>query len=290
MKDSLLLRYTEVFKHVAMAGGIQAAAKQMPLSAPAIHHAISRLQQMLGYRLFDKVGRQLVLNAKGQKYLQACTRLLDDFARARDQLRHIDADHQLIRLGVVSGFGRYRLAPALFKQLPDNTNVELRFAPHEDLLQRLRLGQLDAVVSYRPTTEAGIFCESVAKETLVLVTPPSLTITRQRRWHQLQQQSWVTYDEFEYVFGYWFDHILKRQPESLHRADHCTELEEALEAVCCGRGITIAPRDAADAERYQKRLRISSTGACTNQIYCMGIASQFGKFAHHLVRTVLRKR
>jgi DNA-binding transcriptional LysR family regulator len=288
MKDSLLLRYTEVFKHVAIEGGIQAAARQLPLSAPAIHHSISRLQQMLGYRLFDRVGRQLVLNAKGQKYLQACTRLLDDFARARDQLRHIDAEQQIIRLGVVSGFGRYRLAPVLFKQIPDSTHVELRFSAHEDLLQRMRQGHFDVVVSYRPSTEAGFFCEPVAKETLALITPPKLIIAKQRRWQQLQQHSWITYDEYEYVFGYWFDRILKRQLESISRSDHCTELEEALEAVCCGRGITIAPLDAAAAKQYRKRLQLSTAGICTNQIYCIGTANQFGQFAHNLVRKVLK--
>lgn len=57
------------FVTIAQTGNLTQAAKQLNISPPALSNALKRLEQKLGTSLFDRVGRNLLLNAYGKAYL-----------------------------------------------------------------------------------------------------------------------------------------------------------------------------------------------------------------------------
>ena len=162
-------------------------------------------------RLHVEVGRSL----------DQLERDLDRFSRSQDQDRSL-------RIGAVAGFGRYRLAPLLFAAAGE-VQVDLTGA-HDDIVAALLADRIDAGVTYKPVVATPIECEELAAEEIVLVakagTPP---ITGSLA--TLQSLSFVTYDEYEYVFATWFRETFGKQPLHLSRSDHVSELEEALESV-----------------------------------------------------------
>ena len=65
------------FKTIARMGTLTQAAEQLMISPPALSNALKRLERNLGMELFDRVGRNLVLNRFGQAYLPYAEKILE---------------------------------------------------------------------------------------------------------------------------------------------------------------------------------------------------------------------
>src|SRR5947207_13420442 len=72
------LRRLRTFVAVAELGTVSKAAVRLRIGQPALSRQIGDLQQELGLRLFDRVGRRLVLTAQGEELLTDCRRVLTD--------------------------------------------------------------------------------------------------------------------------------------------------------------------------------------------------------------------
>ena len=75
------LRRLRTFVAVAELGTVSKATLRLRITQPALSRQIMDLQQELGLRLFDRVGRRLILTAEGEQFLGHC----------RGVLAHIDA-------------------------------------------------------------------------------------------------------------------------------------------------------------------------------------------------------
>lgn len=71
------LRQLEIFVAVAQARSARAAADVMARSQSAASSALADLEAQIGHRLFDRVGRRLVLNECGKRLLPAACALLE---------------------------------------------------------------------------------------------------------------------------------------------------------------------------------------------------------------------
>jgi len=107
------LRRTRTFVTVAELGTVSKASLRLRIAQPALSRQISDLEQEFGVKLFDRVGRRLVLTGEGEQLLSDCRALLN-YANAvgerAQQLRRGDtgvlkvaASAQFIE-GVLSGF------------------------------------------------------------------------------------------------------------------------------------------------------------------------------------------
>ncbi len=79
------LRRLRTFVAVAELGTVSKAAVRLRIGQPALSRQIGDLQQELGLRLFDHVGRGLVLTAEGEQLLADCRRVLTDFDVVRER-------------------------------------------------------------------------------------------------------------------------------------------------------------------------------------------------------------
>jgi LysR family nitrogen assimilation transcriptional regulator len=84
-KREVDLRRLKTFVAVAELGTVSKAAVHLRIGQPALSRQISDLQQELGLRLFDRVGRRLVLTAQGGQLLVDCRRVLTDLATVRER-------------------------------------------------------------------------------------------------------------------------------------------------------------------------------------------------------------
>lgn len=257
--DSSTLRRAAVFHAVGLAGGITAAGQRIGKSPPAVHADLRRFEREVGIRLTERVGRSLRLTSKGREIFEVVGRALSDIDGV---CAAIGADAPAVsplRLGAVTGFGRYRLVPALLPRLPLEQRLILRTDRQDALLDALGRGEIDLALTYRPVVAAPFESLAVADEELVLVGAAGTADAAAGRL------PFVTYDEYEYVFGRWFAEIVGSQPPFLRRHDHFEELEEALASVAAGRGATIAPADACRAFGLE-----TTAPVCRNGIFLCG--------------------
>jgi DNA-binding transcriptional LysR family regulator len=71
------LRHTRTFVTVAELGTVSKAALRLRIAQPALSRQISDLEQELGFKLFDRVGRRLLLTGEGEQLLSDCRGLLN---------------------------------------------------------------------------------------------------------------------------------------------------------------------------------------------------------------------
>jgi DNA-binding transcriptional LysR family regulator len=282
------LRRAAVFHAVAAAGGIAAASPRLGKSPPAIHHDLKRFEAEIGRPLFERAGRALRLTAAGQALFESVGRALDEVERTRWRLSQEDPALRPLRIATVSAFGRYRLAPRLMRSLPADRPLELTFGTHEAVLAAVSSGAADLGVTYRPVTAAPVQSRPLAEEEIVLaigklaVEPADLGA--------MAATVFTTYDEYEFVFGHWFETVFGRQPDSLRRLDHAGEIEEAMESCAAGRGAIIAPLDLVEAAAWRERVRVirpAGLPPCLNTLHLLGLGAALASTDADMIRSAV---
>ena len=71
------LRHVRTFVTVAELGTVSKAAVRLHTAQPALSRQISHFEQELGLKLFDRVGRRLVLTGEGEELLGDCRSLMN---------------------------------------------------------------------------------------------------------------------------------------------------------------------------------------------------------------------
>ena len=87
------LRHARTFVTVAELGTVSKAALRLRIAQPALSRQLSDLEHELGLRLFDRVGRRLLLTGVGEQLLSGCRVLLNSASAVTEQaqlLRHGD--------------------------------------------------------------------------------------------------------------------------------------------------------------------------------------------------------
>ncbi len=87
------LRQALTFLTVAELGTVSKAALRLRIAQPALSRQIMDLEQELGLRLFDRVGRRLLLTGEGEQLIAGCRVLLNCASDLKEQarlLRHGD--------------------------------------------------------------------------------------------------------------------------------------------------------------------------------------------------------
>src|SRR5690349_9427309 len=81
------LKRIRTFVTVAEQGSVSRAALRLHISQPGLSRQLQELQQELGLRLFDRVGRRLVLTSEGEQLLSGCRNLLGHASALSEQAR-----------------------------------------------------------------------------------------------------------------------------------------------------------------------------------------------------------
>lgn len=136
------------------------SAEALFLTQPALSRSINALEEELGQKLFDRVGRRSELTHFGHEVLQRARRLVFDADElAASGGRKLGGRTSTLRVGLGSGPGALLTRPLLagMAQRGATVRVDILRGEENRLVQALRDRQIDAVVleihSFRPATD-----------------------------------------------------------------------------------------------------------------------------------------
>jgi len=139
------LRY---FQAVAHAGHLTRAAERMNLSQSALSMQIKTLEERIGHKLFDRVGRTLVLTEAGRIALDYADRIFTAGDELIATLSQQGAEAPPLRVGALSTLSRnfqlQFLRPLLSK---GSYGLVLRSGNMTSLMARLQSQELDVVLT-----------------------------------------------------------------------------------------------------------------------------------------------
>lgn len=234
------LRYLHAFRTVCEAGGLRAAATVLHRTEQSLSYQLRRLEESLGMPLFERRGGRLHPNAAGLRLLDFCRGMENDWERLNEEMRGVSLKQEPLRISSIRGYGQYVVQPLLRQPELADIPVRIHYPAFDGVIRNVESGDSHLGFVFSLPAHARIEHMAIDHEDIVLISPrqeptPHMTIA------SLLNQSFVTYDESDFVFSTWFKHVFGSAAPQLSVAAHFEEMEEVVAWVAAGHGISILP-------------------------------------------------
>jgi DNA-binding transcriptional LysR family regulator len=257
-----LIAELKTFIAVCKHGTFAAAADRIGLTQSAVSSQIRRLEQSLGFELFDRTGRSATLNASGQTTLSRAEEICALYAKLGDAPDD-SSTRGLLRIGAIASTQSTLLARALGRLRAAHPMVRVHVSPGVSmrLMDDLDAGKIDAAVIIRPPF--GLLPEltwtALVHEPFVLVVPDSI---KGRNWRELlQAQPFLRYDRASFG-GRMVEGFLRREGLSVNEAIEVDEISGLVHLASQGLGVSLIPMVEAHLP-LPPNLRVISLGEAT---------------------------
>lgn len=144
------LKYLITFKAIVEEGGFTKAAERLNYTQSTITFQIGQLEQELSAKLFERIGRRMVLTKAGDRLIP----YVEDVLNSVDRLQNFEEDLTSLKGDLKIGIGEtllsYKIPPILkaFHEQAPNARLFLRSMNCYDIRDELIAGSLDMGVFY----------------------------------------------------------------------------------------------------------------------------------------------
>lgn len=230
------------------------AAAVFNVSQPTLSMAVRKLEQDLGVLLFERSKSGIRTTQMGEQIIAQAQRVLAQ-TDAISALAQADKD-QLggeLKLGAIFTLAPYllpQLVPSL-RLLANQLTLRCSEGYNADLRQKLRKGELDAILISQPFTEADIVTQEIYCEPLQLVMPPNHALAAKKSiaLDDLREQTFLVLSEQQCLRE---QMLAAFQPAQEHTIE-CSSLETLRHMIAAGVGISILPASAINSALYSQQ-------------------------------------
>lgn len=254
------LHQLATFQVVAKHSSYVRAAEELHFSQPAVSAQIRLLEDALGVKLFDKIGRKTHLTRAGEElylYSQKIFTLIDETIETMSALASPHSGR--LSVGADTTVGTYVIPNLLgkFRQMYPKVEITLEVINPTPLVEELVNNRIDMAIMSKLPEDVPVFAAPFAHNELVLVAPPT---------HRLAGCVRVPFEELAR------EHFLMRElgsgtrkalEDAFHAAGFPLQMSMQVgnnsaikQGVAAGLGIALISRVALDMELETHRLVI----------------------------------
>jgi len=233
------LTHLRTFVTVHRTGSLTEAANLLGISQPTVSAHIQALEASFGFALFVRGRSGTSPTAKGSELARNVAGhidALDDIAAlsavesTESRALHLGGPAELLSVTVVPALGEIRTAV--------DAPLRLTFGLADDLLESLRTGALDVVVSAVRPRIAGIAATPLYDEEFVLVGAPEWARERPADWSTIPVVAYA--ENLPIIRRYWRS-VFRRRPDELRTTAVIPDLRGVRIAVLAGLGMSVLP-------------------------------------------------
>ena len=257
-----MINELRTFIAVCRHGTFAAAGDSIGLTQSAVSSQIKRLEESLGFELFDRTARSAVLNAAGETTLKRAEEICALYAKLGDVPDDISTN-VLLRVGAIASVQSTLLARALQKLRQGFPLVRVHVSPGVSmrLMDELDAGKIDAALIIRPPF--GVLPEltwhALVHEPYVLVVPADLPGSD---WRALiQEHPFLRYDRVSFG-GRMVERFLRREGLAVRESVEIDEIAGLIHLAAKGLGVALVPLVEAHSP-LPKDVRMISLGEST---------------------------
>jgi LysR family transcriptional regulator, low CO2-responsive transcriptional regulator len=258
MNPPLDSRQLRAFVTLARTGSFTLAAKELYLSQSAVSHSMKALEQDVGCRLLDKMGKKVLLTQAGEQLLHHAQKILTEMSEARESLQHLGKwGRTRLRIGTSPTACQYIL-PAVLRQFKERfprclISVEPGDTP--EALALLRDNRVDLALTLEPKNEEKMEFHPLFTDEMVFLMSPAHPwavaghVTRE----EIPRQHYVLYNKNSYTFRIVEEYFLA-EDMVLNTVIEFGSMEAIKELVKLGLGVCILAPWIAQKELQERSL------------------------------------
>ena len=172
---TLEIRHLRLVRAVAREASVTRAAARLHLSQSAVSHQLVDLERDLGTRLFDRVGKKMVLTSAGTRMVETSERLLGELAMLeRDLARHRHNARSALRV-TTNCYATYHWLPAALEHFADKhprVDLSIVLEATKRAIEALLADEVDLAIVNEPPRDETLACLEILESELVIVGRP----------------------------------------------------------------------------------------------------------------------
>lgn len=243
MKDPIDSRQLRAFVTLAKTASFTLAAKELFLSQSAVSHSMKALETDVGCRLFDRVGKKVLLTQAGEALLAHAGKILHEMGAARADLEQL-SKWGMGRLRVAAGAAICQyLLPSVLKQLKEKFPKCLLMVEQTEpgrVFELIQSNVVDMAFTLQPREDDQIAFEALFADELMFAVSPDHPWARSghvvraeipKQGYALHRKNTSTFRAIEEYF--------REEEMVLNTIIEAGSIEAIKELVKCGVGIGI---------------------------------------------------
>ena len=258
MSQPLDSRQLRAFSVLARTGSFTQTAHELHLTQSAISHAMKALEQDIGCRLLDRMGKTVVLTQAGEQLLVRVERVLEEMASARVELGRLGKwGSSRLRIGASTTACQHVLPAVLreFKESFPQCAISIQPGDTPENIDALRAHQIDLAVNLEPRREEPLEFRPMFTDELQFILSPLHPWARAGKVQreEIARQQYILYGKGSYTFQM-IEAYFREEKIVLHSLLDLGNMEAIKELVKLGLGISILAPWTARKEIEEKSL------------------------------------
>ena len=247
-----------VFHAVAEAGSLTHAGETLNLSQSAVSHSMKALETDVGCRLFDRVGKKVLLTQAGEALLHHTEKILQEMAAARAGLEQLGKwGVGRLRIGASPTACQYIL-PAVLREFKESfPKCRIAIEPGDTLeaIESVRENRIDLAITLEPRNEDQFEFHPLFTDELTFIVGAMHPWARDGHVvrSDIPKQSYVLYNKKSYTFRMVRDYF-NQEDMVLNTVIELGSMEAIKELVKLGLGVSILSPWIAQKELLEKSL------------------------------------